>query len=103
MSILQFIPLIFSPRLPTSSVENSQLLDYVRYRCLTQNQVVASRLNTVLFVWLAAATTKALGKEEMHIEPKRLQGVPLNVIFVAPAAPRVEVISHYELKTAIVI
>ena len=65
--ILQLIPLIFSPRLPKTSVENSQLLDYVRYRCLTQNLVVTFRPNTESFVWLATATTQTLGKKEMHI------------------------------------
>ena len=36
----------------------------------------------------------------MHIQTKRLQRVPLNIIFVLFAVSKVEVISHHKLKTA---
>ena len=68
-----------------------------------QNQIIASRLNPLLFVWLATATKKPFREEKMHIETQRLQRVPLHVIFVPLAAFKVEVVGHHKLKTAIVV
>ena len=100
MRILQLFPFFVGPSLFTSCVKNSQLLDYVRDGCLMQNQIIASWFDALLFVWLATATKKPFREEKMHIQTKRLQRVPLNIIFVLFAVSKVEVISHYKLKTA---